>query len=74
LGEQPVYHAVQCSIGCGAAMLPVALPGKEVGYLGDYRRSIMATNEVEAATSTLDVAGGRLMLAAAAAWGQRQSS
>jgi hypothetical protein len=55
-------------------MLPVALPGKEVGYLGDYRRSIMATNEVEAATSTLDVAGGRLMLAAAAAWGQRQSS
>ena len=74
LGEQPVYHAVQRTIGCGAAMPPVALPGKEAGYLGEYRRSIMAPDEAGAATSALDVAGGRLMLAAAAAWGQRQSS
>jgi hypothetical protein len=33
LGEQPVYHAVQRTIGCGAAMPPVALPGKEAEYL-----------------------------------------
>ena len=74
LGEQPVYHAVQRSIGCGAAMPPVALPGKEAGYLGEYRRSIMAPDEAGAVTSALDVAGGRLMMAAAAVWGQRQSS
>jgi hypothetical protein len=58
LGEQPVYHVVQCSIGCGAVMPPVALPGKEVGYLGDYRLNIMAPDEAGATTSTLDVAGG----------------
>ena len=57
LGEQPVYHVVQRSIGCGAAMPPVALPGKKAGYLGDYRRSIMAPDEAGAATSALDVAG-----------------
>jgi hypothetical protein len=74
LREQPIYHAVQRTIGCGAAMPPVALPGKEAGYLGEYRRSIIAPDEAGAATSALDVAGGRLMLAAAAAWGQRQSS
>jgi hypothetical protein len=74
LGEQPVYHAVQRTIGCGAAMPPVALPDKEAGYLREYRRSIMAPDEAGAATSELDVAGGRLMLAAAAAWRQRQSS
>ena len=74
LGEQPVYHAVQRTIDCGAPMPPVALPGKEARYLGEYRRSIMAADEAGAATSALDVAGGRLMLAAAAAWGQRQSS
>jgi hypothetical protein len=34
LGEQPVYHAVQRTIGCGAAMPPVALPGKDAGYFG----------------------------------------
>jgi hypothetical protein len=73
LEEQLVYHAVQRSIDCGAAMPPVALPGKKAGYLGDYRRSIMAPDEAGAATSALDVVGGRLMLAAAAAWGQRQS-
>ena len=33
LGEQLVYHVVQRTIGCGAAMPPVALPGKEAGYL-----------------------------------------
>jgi hypothetical protein len=68
LGEQLVYHAVQrtINIGCGAAMPPVALPGKEAGYFGDYRRSIMAPDEAGAATSTLDVAG--------AASGQRQNS
>jgi hypothetical protein len=73
LGEQPVHHVVQRTIGCGAAMPLVALPGKEAGYLGEYRQSIMAPDEAGAATSALDVAGGRLMLAAAAAWGQRQS-
>jgi hypothetical protein len=67
LGEQPVYHVVQCTIGCGAAMLPVVLSGKEAEYLGEYRRSIMAPDEAGAAISVLDVAGGRLMLAAAAA-------
>jgi hypothetical protein len=67
LGEQPVYHAVQCTIGCGAAMLPVVLPGKKAEYLGEYRRSIMAPDEAGAAISVLYVAGGRLMLAAAAA-------
>jgi hypothetical protein len=36
---------------------------------GEYRRSIMAPDEAGAVTSALDVAGGRLMLAAAAAWG-----
>jgi hypothetical protein len=41
---------------------------KEAEYLGEYRRSIMAPDEAEAMTSALDVAGGRLMLAAAAAW------
>jgi hypothetical protein len=69
-------------------MPSVALPGKKAGYLGEYWRSIMAPDEVGeywrsimapdeagAATSALDVvAGGHLMLAAAAAWGQRQSS
>jgi hypothetical protein len=55
-------------------MPPVALPGMEAGYLGEYRRSIMAPDEAGAATSALDVAGGHLMLAAAAAWGQRQDS
>ena len=73
LEEQLVYHAVQRTIGCGTAMPPVALFGKEAGYLGDYRRSIMAPDEAGAATNALDVVGGRLMLAAAAAWGQRQS-
>jgi hypothetical protein len=58
LGEQPVYHVVQHTIGCGTAMPPMALPGKEAGYLGEYRRSIMAPNEAGAATSALDVAGG----------------
>jgi hypothetical protein len=58
LTEQPVYHAVQRSIDCGAAMPPVALPGKEAGYLEDYRRSIMAPDEAGAVTSALDVAGG----------------
>jgi hypothetical protein len=58
LGEQPVYHAVQRTIGCGAAMPPVALPGKDTRYLGEYWRSIMAPNEAEAATCALDVAGG----------------
>jgi hypothetical protein len=58
LGEQPAYHVVHRSIGCGAAMPLVALPDKEAGYLGDYRRSIMAPDEAGAATSTLDVAGG----------------
>jgi hypothetical protein len=69
LGEQSVYHAVHHTIGCGAAMPPVALPGKEAEYLGEYRRSIMAPDEAGAATSALDVVGGRLMLAAAATWG-----
>jgi hypothetical protein len=55
-------------------MPPVALPDKEAGYLRDYRRSIMTPDEAGVATSALDVAGGRLMLAVAAAWGQRQSS
>ena len=58
LGEQSVYHVVQRSIGCGAAVPPVVLPDKEAGYLGDYRRSIMAPDEAGAATSALDVAGG----------------
>jgi hypothetical protein len=66
LGEQLVCHVVQRSIGYGAAMPPVALPGKEAGYLGDYRRSIMAPDEAGTMTSALDVVGGRLMLAAAA--------
>jgi hypothetical protein len=57
LGEQPVYHAVQRSIGCGATMPLVALPDKEAGYLGDYQRSIMTPDEAGAATSALDVAG-----------------
>jgi hypothetical protein len=56
LGEQPVYHVVQRTIGCGATMPPVALPGKEARYLGEYRRSIMAPDEVGAATSALDIA------------------
>jgi hypothetical protein len=38
-------------------MPPVALPGKEAGYLGEYRRSIIARDEAGAATSALDVAG-----------------
>jgi hypothetical protein len=54
-------------------MPPVALPGKEAGIWGDYWQSIMAPDEAGATTSALDVAGGRLMLVAAAAWGQRQS-
>uniref|UniRef100_A0A804QAS6 P-type Ca(2+) transporter n=1 Tax=Zea mays TaxID=4577 RepID=A0A804QAS6_MAIZE len=29
LGEQPVYHAIQRTIGCGVAMPPVALSSKE---------------------------------------------
>jgi hypothetical protein len=55
-------------------MPPVALPDKEAGYLRDYRRSIMTPDEAGVATSALDVAGGRLILAVAAAWGQRQNS
>jgi hypothetical protein len=45
LGEQLVYHDVQRTIGCRAAMPSVGLHGKEVGYLGEYRRSIMAPDE-----------------------------
>jgi hypothetical protein len=74
-GLKSVLHLEDvAAIGCGAAMPPVALPDKEAGYLGDYWRSIMAPDEAGAATSALDVAGGCLILAVAAAWGQRQSS
>jgi hypothetical protein len=45
LGEQPIYHVVQRTIGYGAAMPSVGLPGKEAGYLGEYRRNIMAPDE-----------------------------
>jgi hypothetical protein len=57
LTEQPVYHVVQRSIDCGAAIPSVALPGKKARYLEDYRRNIMAPDEAGAATSALDVAG-----------------
>jgi hypothetical protein len=58
-GLKSVLHLEDvAAIGCGAAMPPVALPDKEAGYLGDYRRSIMAPDEAGAATSALDVAGG----------------
>jgi hypothetical protein len=74
-GLKSVLHLEDvAAIGCGAAMPPVALPDKEARYLRDYRRSIMTPDEAGVATSALDVAGGRLMLAVAAAWGQRQSS
>jgi hypothetical protein len=69
-GLKSVLHLEDvAAIGYGAAM-----PDKEARYLRDYRRSIMTPDEAGVATSALDVAGGRLMLAVAAAWGQRQSS
>jgi hypothetical protein len=70
-GLKSVLHLEDvAAIGCGAAMPPVALPDKEAGYLRDYRRSIMTPDEAGVATSALDVAGGRLMLAVAAAWAE----
>jgi hypothetical protein len=69
-GLKSVLHLEHvAAIGYGATMPPVTLPDKEAGYLGDYRPSIMAPDEATAATSALDVAGGRLILAVAAAWG-----
>jgi hypothetical protein len=44
-------------LAAGPPMPPVVLPGKGSGYLGEYRRNIMAPDEAGAATSTLDVAG-----------------
>ena len=70
-GLKSVLHLEDvAAIGYGAAMPPVALPDKEAGYLRDYRRSIMTPDEAGVATSALDVAGGRLMLAVAAAWAE----
>jgi hypothetical protein len=58
-GLKSVLHLEDvAAIGYGAAMPPVALPDKEAGYLGDYRRSIMAPDEAGAVTSALDVARG----------------
>jgi hypothetical protein len=74
LGEQPVYHVVQHSIGCGAAKPPVALTDKEAGYFGDYRQSIMAHDEAGVATSALDVAGVPPDAGGGCCLGQRQSS
>jgi hypothetical protein len=68
-GLKSVHLEDVAAIGYGAAM-----PDKEAGYLSDYRQSIMTPDEAGVVTSALDVAGGRLMLAVAAAWGQRQSS
>jgi hypothetical protein len=64
LGEQSVYHAVQRTIGCGAAMPLVGLPGKEVGYLGEYLRSIMAPDEAGGCDQRAGRCWGRLMLGA----------
>jgi hypothetical protein len=58
-GLKSVLHLEDvAAIGYGAAMPPVALPDKEAGYLGDYRRSIMVPDEAGAVTSALDVARG----------------
>jgi hypothetical protein len=58
-GLKSVLHLEDvAAIGYGAAMPPVALPDKEAGYLGDYRRNIMAPDETGAVTSALDVARG----------------
>jgi hypothetical protein len=43
LPRRTTYHWLR------GRMPPVALPGKEAGYLGQYRRSIMAPDEAAAA-------------------------